>query len=63
LEKKLKVKNGRIKEKDRYNWDLEKAFLDIYLKPGPECDKQLEVLKKFSVKLAITNKKKMDTNS
>jgi len=59
----LKVKKGRIKEKDRYKWDLEKAFMDVYFKPGPECDKQLEVLKKFSVKLAITNRKKMDSNS
>jgi hypothetical protein len=26
------LKKGRIKEKDRYNGDLEKAFLDAYFK-------------------------------
>jgi hypothetical protein len=57
------VKKGRIKEKDRSNGELKKAFLDAYFKPGPECDKQLEVRKIFSVQLAITNRKKMNSNS
>jgi len=57
------VKKCRIKEKDRYNGELEKALLDAFFKPGPECDKQLEVRKIFSVQLAITNGKKMNSNS
>jgi len=56
------VKNERIKEKDRYNGDLKKAFLDAYFKPGPECEKQLEVMKSFSVQTAFSNGK-MDSNS
>jgi hypothetical protein len=52
-----------MKEKDRYNGDLEKAFLDDYFKPDPDCDQQLEVLKNFSVQLAITNGKNMDSDS
>jgi len=55
------VKKTRIKKKDRYNGDLEKAFLDAYFKPCPECIKQLEVLKKFSVQQAITYGKKIDS--
>ena len=57
------VKKGRIKEKDRYYWDIEKAFLEVYFKPGPECYIKLEVLKKFSVRLSITNGTKLDSNS
>jgi hypothetical protein len=57
------IKKGRIKEEIRYKGDLEKALLDVYFKPGPDCVKQLEVLKKFSLQLVITNAKKMDSNS
>jgi hypothetical protein len=34
-----KIKKGRIKEEDRYKGDLEKALLDVYSKPGPDCVK------------------------
>ena len=38
-----------IKVEDRYNGDLEKAFLDAYFKPKFYCDKELEVLKSFAI--------------
>ena len=44
-----------IKVEDRYNGDLEKAFLDAYFKPKSICDKELEVLKSFAIQLAIAN--------
>jgi hypothetical protein len=43
--------------KVKFNEDLEKAFLDAYFKPGPRCMGELEVLKRFSLRLAITNSK------
>jgi len=43
--------------KFKFNEDLEKAFLDAYFKPGPKCVGELEVLKIFSLLLAITNLK------
>jgi len=47
----------RVKMKVKFNEDLEKAFLDAYFKPGQKCVGELEVLKKFSLQLAITNSK------
>ena len=44
-----------IKVEDRYDGDLEKAFLDAYFKPRSNCDKELEVLKSFAIQLAIAN--------
>ena len=46
-----------IKVEDRYNGDLEMAFLDAYFKPKSNCDKELEVLKSFAIQLAIANSK------
>jgi len=43
--------------KVKFNEDLEKAFLDAYFKPGPKCVGDLEVLKGFSLQLAINNLK------
>jgi len=43
--------------KVKFNEDLEKAFLDAYLKSGPKCVGELEVLKRFSLQLAITDLK------
>ena len=37
--------------------DAEKAFLDAYFKPRSNCQKELEVLKRFSIQLAIANSK------
>jgi len=46
-----------VKMKVKFNEDFEKAFLDAYFKPVPKCVEELEVLKKFSLQLAITNSK------
>jgi len=43
--------------KVKFYEDFEKAFLDAYFKPGPNCVGELEILKKFSLELAITNSK------
>jgi len=51
------LKITRVKMKVKFNEDLENAFLDAYMKPGPKCVGELEVLKKFSLQLAITNSK------
>jgi len=51
------LRKTRVKLKDIYKEDLEKAFLDIYFKPRSICEKEIEVLKKFSLQLAITNSK------
>ncbi len=32
---------------------MEKELLDVYIKPGPDCVKHIEVLKKFSLQLKI----------
>jgi hypothetical protein len=41
----------------KFNEDLEKPFLDAYFKHGPKFMGELEVLKEFSLQLAITNAK------
>ena len=51
------LRKTRVKTKDIYKEDLEKAFLDIYFKPRSFCENEFEVLKKFSLQLAITNSK------
>jgi len=51
------LRKTRVKIKDIYKEDLEKAFLDIYFKPRSICEKEIEVLNKFSLQQAITNSK------
>lgn len=51
------LRKTRVKMKIQFEGDLEKAFLDAYFKPRRESAKELEVLKKFSLQLAITNAK------
>jgi len=51
------LRKTRVKIKDVYKEDLEKAFLEIYFKSRSICEKEIEVLKKFSLQLAITNSK------
>ena len=49
------LRKTKVKIEDRYKGDLEKAFLDSYIKPRSK--KELEVLKRFSIQLAIVNSK------
>lgn len=51
------LRKKKVKMKDNFKGVLEKAFLDGYFKPGPKNVKELEVLKKFCLQLAITNAK------
>lgn len=51
------LRKTKVKIEDRYKGDLEKAFLDAYFKPRSNCQKELEVLKRFSIQLAIANSK------
>ncbi len=51
------LRKTRVKMKDKYQGSLEKAFLDVFFKPSAKCEKELEVLRKFSLLLAITNSK------
>ena len=51
------LRKTRVKMKDKYQGDLEKALLDVFFKPSAKCEKELEVLRKFSLLLAITNSK------
>jgi len=52
-----KLKITRVKMKVKFNKDLEKAFLDTYFKLRTKCVGEFEVLKGFSLQLAITNSK------
>jgi hypothetical protein len=54
------LRKPKVKMRIKFNEDLEKAFLDVYFKPGPKCQDELGVLKKFSLQLAITNAKSSD---
>ena len=56
------LKVTRVKMKVKFNEDLEKAFLNAYFKPAPKCVGKLEVLKRFSLQLAITNTKNSQLN-
>ena len=51
------LRKTKVKIEDRYKGDLEKAFLDAYFKPRSNCQKEIEVLKRFSIQLAIANSK------
>ena len=42
---------------ERYKAEVEKAFLDAYLKPRSNCKKELQALKRFLLQLAIANAK------
>ena len=42
---------------DRYKEYQEKAYLDAYFKPRSNFENELEVLKRFSIQLAIVNSK------
>ena len=47
----------KISYGDKYKGDLEKTLLDVYFKPTLNCVKELEILKSFSIRLAINSSK------
>ncbi len=51
------LRKTRVKMKDKYQGNLEKAFLDVFFKPSAKCEKEMEILRKFSLLLAIINSK------
>jgi hypothetical protein len=55
------LKKERVKMEDISEGNLEKGFLDAFFKTGSKCVKILQILKKFSLLLAITKAEKSDS--